>query len=246
MNLNVLYQTNRSRFIANLKSKVTTFQKSIVIFKGSYLFHNYDTSNTYAPKYDQNFIYLFGIHEFGFDGFIDLANSNSYLIKSSESLNGFVSGFAENEPKSEYQLKLSQDSRQTEITKQEAQDRFGVTGIFTQVEFLEFLEKYKPERVYLNYGIDRYTGVKSNSYDEPQVLDQFKDIIDRDTTYPILNNTRTIKSKEEISFMRQICEISSRGHVEIMRHCKPGMYEYQIAALFYVRSLGILDTRRST
>ena len=245
MNLNILYQTNRSLFIANLQSKVTNLQKSIAIFKGSYRFHNYDTSNTYTPKYDQNFIYLFGIHEFGFDGFIDLTNSNSYLVKSSESLNGFVSGFVENESKSEYQLKLNQVSCQTEITKQEAKDRFGISGIFTQTEFLEFLEATNPERIYLNYGIDRYTGVKSNTYDNPRVLDQFKDVIDRDTTYPILNNTRTIKSKEEISFMRQICQISSKGHVEIMRNCKPGMFEYQIAALFYVKLLGLLDTRRS-
>jgi Xaa-Pro aminopeptidase len=66
------------------------------------------------------------------------------------------------------------------------------------------------------------------------VLEKYKDVIDSDTVYPILNNTRTIKSPEEIEFMRQICKISSKGHIEIMQNCRPGMYEYQIAALFYV------------
>lgn len=34
---------------------------------------------------------------------------------------------------------------------------------------------------------------------------------------------RAIKSELEIEMMREICEISSEGHIEMMRKCKPGM-----------------------
>lgn len=234
MNLNILYKTNRTRFIANLKSKVNSVSNSIALFKGSYRFHHYDTTNHYNHKYDQNFVYLFGIQEFGFDGFIDLANDQSYLIKNTEKTDGLILGFNENLSDSVYKRLIDKSHKKAELTDQEAQDRYGIHAILTHTQFLEFLEKLNPQKIFINHGIDRYTGIKSNSYDDSTVLEKYKDVIDKDTSYPVLNNTRTIKSPEEVEFMRAICKISAQGHVEMMKNCEVGMTEYQIAAIFYV------------
>jgi Xaa-Pro aminopeptidase len=47
---------------------------------------------------------------------------------------------------------------------------------------------------------------------------------------PMVHEMRLFKSDEEIALMRQAAEISGWGHVRAMRHCRPGLYEYQLQA----------------
>jgi Xaa-Pro aminopeptidase len=211
MQLSTLYQTNRKRFIKNLKDKVLDLGNSIALFKGSHYFFAYDAPVYYPPKYDQNFVYLFGLEDMNFDGFIELDGGKTYLVQQHKC----------SEPLINYPV-------------EEWKDSFGVEAVLTHNQFVEYLTQKTLKKVFVNHGVDRYTGVKSNSYDNSEVLDKLKDIIDNDTTYPILNNTRTIKSPEEIEFMREIGMISSRGHIEVMKACKEGVYEYQIGAVFNV------------
>jgi len=46
----------------------------------------------------------------------------------------------------------------------------------------------------------------------------------------IVHEMRLFKSEEEIALMRRAAEISGWGHVRAMRHCRPGLYEYQLQA----------------
>jgi Xaa-Pro aminopeptidase len=48
----------------------------------------------------------------------------------------------------------------------------------------------------------------------------------------VLHDLRLYKSREELKMMRQAASISARAHQQAMRICKPGMYEFQIAAEF--------------
>jgi Xaa-Pro aminopeptidase len=41
---------------------------------------------------------------------------------------------------------------------------------------------------------------------------------------------RLFKSSAEITLMRQACQISAEAHKRVMKACKPGLYEYQLAA----------------
>jgi len=43
---------------------------------------------------------------------------------------------------------------------------------------------------------------------------------------------RLIKSEEELKLLRYVTLISSFGHMEVMKACKPGMKEYELEALF--------------
>ncbi|MCU7959990.1 MAG: aminopeptidase P N-terminal domain-containing protein [gamma proteobacterium symbiont of Bathyaustriella thionipta] len=47
-----------------------------------------------------------------------------------------------------------------------------------------------------------------------------------------LHDLRLYKSRSEIKFMRQAARISCAAHVQAMRLCKPGLYEYQLQAAF--------------
>ena len=47
--------------------------------------------------------------------------------------------------------------------------------------------------------------ISNEFYDDNDILSEYKDQIDEVSLYPVLNNTRTIKSKEELLCMREIC-----------------------------------------
>jgi len=50
--------------------------------KGSNSSFRHDEDCTYSlPRYEPNFVFLFGIEEMDIDGIIDLSNNNTYLIK---------------------------------------------------------------------------------------------------------------------------------------------------------------------
>lgn len=234
MKLSVLYQGHRSKFISNLRARRVPLKNAIALFKGSYRFHQYDTTNSYPVKHDQNFVYLFGVEEFGYDGFVDLASARSYLIKGTEKVDGFIGSDRTKVAASDFKKWADQSHQKPDLTDEQVRTLYGIERIMSRAEFLEYLDQQKPTKIYINHGIDRYTGIPSNAYDDAEVLEKYKDSIDRDTIYPVLNETRTIKTAAEIEYMRKICRISSQGHIEMMRNCKPGMKEYQIAAIFYV------------
>lgn len=47
----------------------------------------------------------------------------------------------------------------------------------------------------------------------------------------ILHEMRLFKSPREIEIIRHACQISAGAHVEAMRHCQPGMWEYQLKGI---------------
>ena len=48
----------------------------------------------------------------------------------------------------------------------------------------------------------------------------------------ILHEMRQIKAPEEISLMRKAAQITAKAHLAVMKTVKPGMYEYELEALF--------------
>ena len=57
-------------------------------------------------------------------------------------------------------------------------------------------------------------------------------ILDYNSLYPLLCESRVIKTNTEIKLMRRACLVSSKAHVYVMRHIKPNMTERQLEALF--------------
>lgn len=53
----------------------------------------------------------------------------------------------------------------------------------------------------------------------------------RDPT-PTIREMREVKSPEEISVMEKAAEISANAHKAVIKACKPGMFEYQLQAIF--------------
>ncbi|TLY31708.1 MAG: M24 family metallopeptidase [Ignavibacteria bacterium] len=49
---------------------------------------------------------------------------------------------------------------------------------------------------------------------------------------PLVRQMREVKSPEELRLIRRAVDISMDGHRQMLKSCKPGMYEYQLQALF--------------
>jgi len=50
--------------------------------------------------------------------------------------------------------------------------------------------------------------------------------------YDLLVELRTIKSAAEIELMRYVTNVTSDAHILLMRHCSPGLFEFQLESLF--------------
>jgi len=48
----------------------------------------------------------------------------------------------------------------------------------------------------------------------------------------LLHDMRLYKSREEISLMRKAAKVSVQAHINAMKKCKPGLYEYELEAEF--------------
>lgn len=55
-------------------------------------------------------------------------------------------------------------------------------------------------------------------------------IISLMTTDSIVHEMRLIKSPEELAIIRKACEISVAAHLQAIKCCRPGMYEYELEA----------------
>eukprot|EP01126_Amoeba_proteus_P032824 TRINITY_DN3204_c0_g1_i9.p1 TRINITY_DN3204_c0_g1~~TRINITY_DN3204_c0_g1_i9.p1 ORF type:complete len:334 (+),score=53.21 TRINITY_DN3204_c0_g1_i9:66-1004(+) len=49
----------------------------------------------------------------------------------------------------------------------------------------------------------------------------------------IISHMRSVKTDEEIKIITETCRLSSEAHVELMKNCKPGLREFQLASLFH-------------
>jgi len=63
------------------------------------------------------------------------------------------------------------------------------------------------------------------------IRERFPSFMFRDLS-PFIANLRLIKSPAEIELMREAGRISSLAHIEMLRAAKPGMYEWELAAIF--------------
>ena len=52
-------------------------------------------------------------------------------------------------------------------------------------------------------------------------ISEFK--TDSKVLHPIISELRVIKTEEELNVLRYVADVSSKAHMQVMRHIKPGM-----------------------
>lgn len=207
------YKENRLRLKENLQKKGIDTKGAIILLKGSFLYPENDSDTYYTrEKYEENIQYLFGIKYEEVDALINLDDEKTFFLTDDLDPNSFF-----------YSKHLK---------KEEAKKIYGVDDVLLNKDLLKYLETLKPSKILIYKGLDVASKNWSNFYNNEKILSKFWDKIDEDTLFPILNSQRNLKSKKEIDLFLKTCEISSRAHIKCMQNCLPGMFEYQISALF--------------
>lgn len=119
----------------------------------------------------------------------------------------------------------------TSINLETAKSNYGADIAYNIIE----LDQKLPElckgktKVYYSYGLCSHFDKKAS-----QFLPEKDKVVDPRN---ILHEMRLVKSESEIDLMRKSAKISANAHNQLLKFCKPGMYEYQLEAKFGFETL---------
>lgn len=87
---------------------------------------------------------------------------------------------------------------------------------------------YGSEKIYYDYNNEQIQKIV-----EP-ILNRFGEVGPKEIANisPIIHEMRLIKDEEEIKLLRKAVDITCDAHLEAIKSIKPGMYEYEIGAIF--------------
>jgi Xaa-Pro aminopeptidase len=157
-------------------------KKSLLYLKGSLERPKNDDDTSHQVHYEANFSYLVGINCVYYDSVIDFEKDEVYLVDILDTYknNKWVQG----------------------VTPEKLKE-FQLSGIINKNDLTEFIQKRTPEVIFINRGIARLNGRWSNFW-IPNELETFRDIMDLDSTYPLINLARTRKNPTEIELMKEV------------------------------------------
>ena len=116
-----------------------------------------------------------------------------------------------------------------------AKRNFGANQSYKIEDLIKVLAEVFPNRQKIFYTLGN-----QNDYDK-KVIDTFNQVRANQrrggvvpnevvSLEPIIHDMRLVKSREEISRMKESARISVEAHYKVMDECKDGVYEYQIQA----------------
>jgi len=153
-----------------------------------------------------------------------------------------VAVVAPNHPEHEYILFVRPRIREEEIWTgiragvEGAISKHGADAAYDIARIGEVLPKYleNVEKLYYRFGNDPGFDQRVISTIK-HIREQARKGIYAPTTIvdpaTIVHEMRLRKSEEDLRDLRRAVDISAEGHLAAMKHCKPGMYEYELEAL---------------
>jgi len=195
---------------------MTDYTDGICFFKGKEDIPIDSTDVEYDVRQESFFYYLFGVQEIGCYAAIDLSSHKTYL---------FV-------PKMDDLYKIWMKV----LTIEEVSEKYPDFEVLFNPDIENWLKETNPSVVYINAGINVDSGLHTLLPDFSSIVKDksFADSlnINRDTIHDILADCRSIKSANEIEFLRLAAKITSEAHIEVMKNCKPGIRESFLSSKF--------------
>jgi Xaa-Pro dipeptidase len=203
-----MHADSRKRLIERLQKRGVS--DAIVLLQGGSTHMKYDTDREWLFEQESFFQYLFGVKEPGFYGAIHVGSGRSILFMPRLS--------------PEWAVWMGQIHSPAHF-----QDVYEVDEVRYVDELAEVLRSLNPEVLLLLHGRNTDSGAMAIPANFPGI-EKFK--TDLNVLYPELVECRVHKSAEEIELLRWINGVSSEAHIEVMRQCRPGLYEYQLESIF--------------
>lgn len=178
-------------------------QNAAVFIQGADILYRYDTDYEYPFRQESNFWYLTGVNEPDCALLLDLKTEEYHLFVPERDSNYAVwHGYVKSE--AAYMEEYQPDH------------------LHYINELLTVLNKIKPEVTYC-----------LNEEDAELVEDLDRDFqVDIESLQDALTYCRVLKTEDELDLMRASARSNNLAHTEVMKHIKPGMFEYEAKALF--------------
>lgn len=204
-----IFKNNRSKVVDLLKTPEVP-KKSVILVHGGNDMNRAECDFEYLFRQESSFYYLFGAKEPGCMGIIDVDTKKSILL---------IPHLAES-----YAIwmgKIQPPSYFKEL--------YGVDECRFTEDVDLILSEMDPSVVYLNHGLNTDSG----NYAQPASfsgIEKFR--TDKGKLYPCIADARVEKTEEEIKVYRYVNRKAAEAQMYVMANCKPGMYEYQLEAMF--------------
>ncbi len=178
-------------------------QKGVVFIQGKETMYRYNTDYEFPFRQESNFWYLTGVNEPDCALILDL-------------------------DKEEYHLFVPERDAQYAVwhgyvkTKDQYMEEYQPDHLHYQNEILSVLNKLSPETIYcLNDDQAEFLEDLNRDFN-----------VETEALIDALTYCRVLKTDWELDQMREACRVNDLAYIEVMKNIKPGMYEYEMKAIF--------------
>jgi Xaa-Pro aminopeptidase len=157
-------------------------KKALIYLKGSVERSKFDDDTNHLTMYEANFSYLVGLNCVYYDSLIDLSTDEVYLVDILD----YYRGNIWHHPVTPEKLK-----------------EYGLKAVLNKDELNGMVKKLAPEKIFINRSVQRSES-RWTHYWVPEELEEFRDLMDFDSLYPMICKTRTIKNPTELKCMKEV------------------------------------------
>lgn len=178
-------------------------QENVIYLKGSELMYRYQTDYEFPFRQESNFWYLTGVDEPDYHMILDLKTETYHLFAPKRDEHyGVWHGH----------IKLKED----------IQTLYEPDELHYDNRLLTVLKNLNPKVIYcLNEDQAEFLEDLDRSFR-----------VDTESLNDAITFCRTIKTEDELNLMREAARINNIAHRKVMEQVKPGMYEYELKAIF--------------
>lgn len=178
-------------------------QENIIYMKGAELMYRYQTDFEFPFRQESNFLYLTGIDEPDYHLILDLKTETYYLFA----------------PKRDEHYGVWHGRIKS---KDDIQTLYEPDELHYDNELLTVLKNLNPNVIYcLNEEQAEFLEDLDRSFN-----------VDTESLNDAITFCRSVKTEDELNLMREAARINNIAHRKVMEAIKPGMYEYELKAIF--------------
>ncbi|WP_340105207.1 aminopeptidase P family protein [Rhodohalobacter sp. 8-1] len=178
-------------------------QENIIYMKGAELMYRYQTDFEFPFRQESNFLYLTGIDEPDYHLILDLRTETYYLFA----------------PKRDEHYGVWHGRIKS---KNDIQTLYEPDELHYDNELLTVLKNLNPNVIYcLNEEQAEFLEDLDRSFN-----------VDTESLNDAITFCRSVKTEDELNLMREAARINNIAHRKVMEAIKPGMYEYELKAIF--------------
>ncbi|MEQ8579030.1 MAG: aminopeptidase P family protein [Balneola sp.] len=178
-------------------------QNGVVFIQGAETMYRYDTDYEFPFRQESNFWYLTGVNEAECSLVLDLKKEEYHLfVPERDAQYAVWHGYVK--------------------TKEQYLEEYQPDHLHYRNDILKVLNELKPETVYC--------------IDDEQA--EFVEDLNRgfnvetEALVDALTYCRVLKTDWELDQLREACRVNDLAYLEVMKSIKPGMYEYEMKAIF--------------